>query len=84
MKILFCGNFKRESVGEPEIAYALEKEGHAVVRIPEDVTRGYIQEKIAGCDVFLYSKFRVKGAEEILREIKIPKICVLFDLYFGL
>ena len=93
LKILYVGNFSEKSVGEPEIAYALEKLGHEVTKVDEEQgiipklrTMLWAREKY---DFLLFAKFRVGTHEEIrdflrdLRGIKIPSVCWLFDLYWG-
>ena len=93
LKILYVGNFSPKSVGEPEIAYALERLGHEVTKVDEEQgiipklrTMLWAREKY---DFLLFAKFRVGTHEEIrdflrdLRGIKIPSVCWLFDLYWG-
>lgn len=88
-KILFIGNFHRRSVGEPEIAKSLEQLGHEVTRLQESITttEAVANELTKGYDFLLYSKFRVGlplDVKHLLDSVKIPKICWLFDLYYGL
>lgn len=87
--ILYVGNFSKNSVGEPEIARAFTKVGHNV-KILEEFSTGF--EKIKTevnrgiYDFLLFAKFRVAPTPEIIkffREMKIPKVCWLFDLYWG-
>lgn len=88
MKVVYVGNFSTESVGEPETALALEKEGHTVVRVSEEY--GKIPEVVAlcaGADVLLFSKCRIgnwREVEEMFQRIKCPKVAQLFDLYWGI
>lgn len=87
-RFVFVGNFSRESVGEPEIAAALEAEGHEVVRVSE--TEGKIAEVEALCadaDVLLFSKCRIgswREVKELFERLSVKKVAWLFDLYFGL
>ncbi len=88
LKLVYCGNFDRLSVGEPEIAQALEKEGVAVTRLDERTAT--IQEVEAACDgadALLVAKFRVgtpREREELMARLKCPTITFVFDLYVGL
>ena len=87
------GNFNPNSVGEPEIAWALEKLGHEVVRIPEkDDQLPIIRRQLLSrnkFDFLLFAKFRVGPKQDVrelikeLRFFKIPSVCWLFDLYWG-
>ena len=93
LKILYVGNFSPNSVGEPEIAWALEKLGHQVDRMPEtgttvnDVKAKLLQRE--KYDFLLFAKFRVGTGDEVrglfkeMRGMKIPSVCWLFDLYWG-
>ena len=93
LKILFCGNFNTNSVGEPEIAKCFEELGHEVDRLEERSTNPQkILEMVKNkdYDIFLFSKLRVGIWPEVnnllktLNEKKVRTICWLFDLYFGL
>ena len=90
MKIVYVGNFQTVSVGEPEIASTLEELGHTVYRIDEFHTDlGEIKRVIDEnrCSLLLFAKFRVgslKERSDFLNGLKIPKVCWLFDLYWGL
>ena len=88
MKICYVGQFHRTSVGEPEIAYALEKLGHEVVKVSEGSSLTVVKEKVRDCDILLFAKFRTKNTEnerlQFLEELKIPSVCGVFDLYWGL
>jgi hypothetical protein len=87
-RIIFVGNFSRESVGEPEIAAELEAEGHEVIRVTE--TEGKIAEVEDLCrtaDILLFSKCRIgswREVREMFSRISIPKVAWLFDLYWGI
>jgi chaperonin GroES len=76
-RIIFVGNFSRESVGEPEIAAGLEAEGHEVIRVTE--TEGKIAEVEDLCrtaDILLFSKCRIgswREVREMFSRISIPK-----------
>lgn len=90
LKILYVGNFQPNSVGEPEIAYALEQLGHAVIKLEESETNlQKIRETIGRekPDLLFFAKFRVGEKAEVreflLKELKIPSVCWLFDLYWG-
>jgi len=88
MRILYIGNFSANSPGEPEIAESLEELGHQVTKINEwDVKTEELEGilKREKFDFLLFAKLRVKGnVREFLEKVKIPKICWVFDLYFGL
>ena len=90
LSICYVGNFNTVSVGEPEIAKALEKAGNKVFRLPEKSTLEVIKETIENnkCDLLLFAKFRVKALasekEEFLKNLKIPSVCWVFDLYWSL
>ncbi len=89
-KILYVGNFSEKSVGEPEIANSFEELGHEVTRLEEkDVDWFTVKKKIdrGDHDFLLFAKFRVGNPVEIHRmlySVKAPKICWVFDLYWGL
>jgi len=78
LKILYIGNFHPKSVGEPEIANALEKLGHTVIRHPNTERPGTLD-----ADILLFSKLTFPGHINFLRELKIPRVCWMFDLYWG-
>ena len=88
LKIVFVGNFSTDSVGEPETAWALEKEGHIVVRVSEEY--GKIQEVEAECvdaDFLLFSKCRIgtwREVSEMFQRVKCPKVAWCYDLYAGI
>ena len=88
MKICYVGQFHPKSVGEPEIAYVLEKLGHEVVRVEERTPLEYLKVKVKDCDLLLFAKFRMKDSPnkiiEFLKGLKIPSVCWVFDLYWGL
>lgn len=89
MKILYVGNFRFATPGEPEIAKALEKLGHEVTRLEEERTwtTTLATEVEKGYDMLLYAKFRVGNPKDVaafLQSCKIPKVCWLFDLYWGI
>lgn len=90
MTIIYVGNFYELSVGEPEIAAAFEELGHKVIQLPESTKCAKIAEVIKeeGAALLLFAKFRTaddpKVREEFLRDLKIPSVCWLFDLYWGL
>ncbi len=89
-KILYIGNFQENSVGEPEIAKCLEALGHTVTRIKESPTSvPYIQDELRKeeYDFLLFAKCRIGNpneVERILKTCRIPVICWVFDLYYGL
>jgi len=90
MTIAYVGNFHQYSVGEPEIANCLEKEGHTVIRVPERDTNVYALDDIIKrnkCGLLLFAKFRIDSDEnekrDFLKRLKIPSCAWLFDLYFG-
>ena len=90
LKILYVGNFARLSVGEPEIAKSLQELGHEVDCVGEG-EKSYLelQKMIEGgnYDFLLFAKFRIipsSSIEEFVKELKIPSVCWLFDLYFSL
>ena len=88
MRVVFVGNFSTESVGEPETAYALEREGHEVVRIGE--VMGMIEKIEAECakaDLLLFSKCRIGTWNEVralFERVKCPKVAWIYDLFIGL
>lgn len=87
MRIAYVGNFQPLSVGETEIAGALEKVGHTVIRIPERSEISVVETMSEGCDLLLFAKFRCgtpNERSEFMRRFKGPKICWVFDLYWGL
>ena len=89
---MYVGNFSKNSVGEPEIANALEKLGHEVVRISENeaalesLRKKTISKKY---NFVLFAKLRIGSDESVrallkeLRYHKVPTVCWLFDLYWG-
>lgn len=88
LKIVYIGNFSENSIGEPEIAKSLEECGYEVIRVSEQSsTIEEVKEKIKNCDLLLFAKFRVGNPRErwdFLKDLDIPKVCWIFDLYFGL
>ncbi len=90
LKILYHGNFDRLSVGEPEIASCLEELGHEVTRLPERSTPPFKILEALGkddYDFFFFAKGRFapyEEREELLKNLKIPSVCWVFDLFFGL
>lgn len=88
MKICYVGQFNEFSVGEPEIAYSLEKLGHKVIKIEEGSLLKSIKEIIGNIDILIIGKFRMNCAslekENFLKELKIPVITWIFDMYFGI
>src|SRR3990167_592290 len=95
LNILYCGNFNPTSVGEPEIAWALEKLGHRVDRLDEAPNvLGEVYKRLAKrneYDLLLFAKFRVSNNPADVKEfltrttktLKVPTVCWLFDLYWG-
>lgn len=89
MKILFIGNFDRLSVGEPEVAEALEQHGVSVIRLDErGLTTLRASEVVLAekPDLLLYSKCRIglyKDVEDFFATLKIPRVAWLFDLFIG-
>lgn len=88
MKIVYVGNFERNSVGEPEVAKCLEELGHEVVRINEfDTSLGEIDKQLDGAAFLLYAKFRVgmlAARRQFFKTCRVPTVCWVFDLYIGL
>lgn len=86
-RFLYYGNFAKVSVGEPEIAWALEKEGHHVTRVDARTTGvDDIRQMVSSHDVLFFSKFNFpvnQPAIEFLKEKRIPSVCWMFDLYWG-
>jgi len=89
-KILYVGNFNPNSVGEPEIAWALEQIGHEVDKLEESRTNlNTIRTSLSrkDYDFLFFAKFRVGHNQEVIdflrKELKIPSVCWLFDLYWG-
>ena len=89
--IVYVGNFETNSIGEPEIAKCLENKGFIIHRLQEKETN--IDEIIAvieqfNCKFLLYAKFRIKNTpneiRDFLQKLKIPAMCWIFDLYFGM
>ena len=89
--IVYVGNFETNSIGEPEIAKCLEREGYTVHYLQEKKTD--IDEILSiieqyNCKFLLYAKFRIKNTpneiRDFLQELKIPAIVWIFDLYFGM
>ncbi len=88
-KILYIGNFEKNSVGEPEIAHCLESLGHKVTRVVERAgVLDYLEKEVKrGYDFVLMAKCRVGQPIEVKRFMKgckIPMVTWIFDLYFGL
>ena len=90
LRILYVGNFATLSVGEPEIANCLEELGHTVVRIqeretnPDQLNMLIRNEKF---DFLLFAKLRIAEygpRGDFLKNLSIPSVCWLFDLFFGL
>lgn len=87
LKILYIGNFSSNSVGEPEIARALQRLGHKV----KTVGIGFadpkkIREIEPGFDFLLLSKLNVAvplAARTFMKATTLPTVCWLFDLYWG-
>ncbi len=89
LKILYIGNFSVKTPGENEIADALEELGHAVLRVEESTaTCEDIKRQSEGSDLVLFAKLRVKdlmaNGEALLKDLKIPSVCWIFDLYVSL
>lgn len=89
-KILYIGNFQTLSVGEPEIAASLEEQGYEVTRVSEADTSVAEVLRIAKENTFefvLFAKLRVgipAAVFDLYKEIDVPKVCWVFDLYWGL
>lgn len=93
MKICYVGQFNTTSVGEPEVAKCLEQLGHEVIRLNGKETSIYtLRDVVIGqhCNMLLYAKFRINSTvrerAELLEELKrrkVPTVCWVFDLYFG-
>lgn len=98
-KVCYVGNFLPNSVGEPEISWALQELGHTVHELQEpnwsemkDNYLDWLTEHIkkGGYDFLLFAKFRV-GSNRDVRDfltksnklLTIPSVCWLFDLYWG-
>jgi len=92
MKILFVGKFEKQSAGEIEIANAIKKIGHEVLSVEErlcDLKRLKFLLEEEHYDFLLFTKFRPFGSSfiqrlDFLNRVKIPTVCWVFDLYFGL
>lgn len=89
MKFAYVGNFDRLSVGEPEIARALESLGHLVIKVDtRNATIKQLQAAASQADVLLYAKFGVPIPQDevaqFLTSLEIPKVCWVFDLFWGL
>ena len=96
LKVLYIGNFSINSVGEPEIAWALEQLGHTVKQLPETgTTIADVKNELnrSRYDLLLFAKFRVGTSQEVrefLQQLRVglyvrktPSVCWLFDLYWG-
>ncbi len=89
MKVCYVGNFNTLSVGEPEVAKCLEELDATVIRLQERETNlDEIRRNMESCDFLLFSKLRINNTPKEIKEFMDtypkPKICWLFDLYFGL
>lgn len=89
LRILYIGNFSPNSVGEPEIAWSLEELGHEVKRVEEGTANCFevFQELKRGYDLLLFAKSRVGGYDQVQKlfnQTKTPKVCWVFDIYWGL
>jgi len=85
MKILYIGSFDKPWKTEAYIARALRKLGHNVKTIDE--TECNVDEVLSissQYDFLLFSKLRIKNKHKLLRQIKIPTVCWVFDLYWAL
>ena len=89
LNIIYIANFHVTSVGEPEIARALERLGHKVDCFQDDqYTPLELKEKIAAgnYDFLLFAKLKIGNDMEIMKFIRdcpIPTVCWVFDLYWG-
>lgn len=88
LKICYFGNFSANSVGEPEIADALEELGCEVVRAHcEHMGLKELRRSADGCDLVLYAKLRTaltpSDLGHFLDSLDVPKVCWMFDLYWG-
>lgn len=89
-KILYVGNFEKNSVGEPEVAKSLRELGHEVTEVQEhfgSCEKVLMEARGGKYDFLLYAKFRVGTPVDVhylMREIRIPCVCWVFDLYYGL
>jgi hypothetical protein len=87
IRILYVGGFGKNSVGEPEIANALECLGHSVTRKESSFTTpAEIESLTSDFDLLLFSKVKTPvnlEAQRMIARLTIPTVSWVFDLYWG-